>query len=123
MKFASWKHKESAGQQIEAQALELGNTGLHRQILGKALHAVEAQCHPYCRAKFRREYQRAKERAEKRIIGTEQTRQAAAHEEAFNSVVDILNTHVIERNEVMQLSSLRLIYVDKLEENGYPNSE
>ena len=38
-------------------------------------------------------------------MGTEQTRQAAAHEEAFNSVVDILNTHVIEQNEVMQLSS------------------
>ena len=56
-------------------------------------------------------------------MGTEQTRQAAAHEEAFNSVVDILNTHVIERNEVMQLSSLRLIYVDKLEENEYANSE
>ena len=53
-----------------------------------------------------REYQshiRAKERADKRIVGTEQTRQAAAHEEAFNLVVDIHNTHVIERNEVMQL--------------------
>ena len=126
MKFASWKHKESAWQQIEPQALELGNTRLHRQIIGKDLHAVEAQCHPCCRAKFRREYQshiRTKERAEKRIVGTEQIRQAAAHEEAFNSVVDILNTHVIERNEVMQLSSLRLIYVDKLEENEYPNSE
>ena len=54
VKFASWKHKESAGQQIEPQALELGNTGLHRQILSKALHAVKAQCHSYCRAKFRR---------------------------------------------------------------------
>ena len=128
VKFASWKHKESAWQQIEPQALlgKLGNTRLHRQIIGKDLHTVEAQCHPYCRAKFRREYQshiRAKERAEKRIVGTEQTRQVAAHEEAFNSVVDILNTHVIEWNEVMQLSSLRLIYVDKLEENEYPNSE
>ena len=122
VKFASWKHKESAWQ----QALELGNTRLHRQIIGKDLHAVEAQCHPYCHAKLRREYQshiRTKERAEKRIVGTEQTRQVAAHEEAFNSVVDILNTHVIERNEVMQHSSLRLIYVDKLEENEYPNNE
>ena len=57
VKFASWKHKESAWQQIEPQALELGNTRLHCQIIGKDLHAVEAQCHPYCRAKFRREYQ------------------------------------------------------------------
>ena len=36
-------------------------------------------------------------------MATGQTRQDAAHKEAFNSVVDILNTHVIERNEVMHL--------------------
>ena len=52
IKFASWKHKESACQQIEPQALALGRTHLYRQVQGKDLHAVEAQCHPYCRARF-----------------------------------------------------------------------
>ena len=35
----------------------------------------------------------------------------------------MIKTQVIEKNEVMQLSSLRIIYIDKLAENGYPDPE
>ena len=124
--FASWKYKDSAWQQIEHQALELGKIRLHSEVLGKDLHAEEAQCHPYCRDKFFTEYKNhvtIKQRAANKILDTEQVRQAAAHEEAFNSVVETIQKRVVERYEVMQLSSLRCIYIDKLAETGYSNPE
>lgn len=124
--FASWKHKDSAWQQIEPQSLALGHMRLYRMVQDKDLHAVEAQCHRNCRDNFRNEYQnhiRADERAKNRNLDTEQERKAAAYDDAFNSVVQHLNTHVVERNDVMQLTSLRLMFIFKLQEHGYPNAE
>ena len=99
VKFTSW-HKKSAWQQIEHQALALGHFGLYRKVQGKDLHAVEAQCHPYCREKFRREYQshiRGMEHADNRTLNTEQACQAAAHREAFNAVVEMIKNKSLRK--------------------------
>lgn len=45
VKFVSWRHKESAWQQIEVQALALGKTHLFRQVQEKDFHAAQARCH------------------------------------------------------------------------------
>ena len=54
---------------------------------------------------------------------TEQECQAAAHAAGFNSVVKIIYKHVAEQKEIMQLSSLRLQYIGKLQENNCPNPD
>lgn len=125
-KFTSWRHKDSSWEQIEHQALALGHTSLYRKVQGKDLHATEAQCHPYCHDKFHTEYHnyiRGMERADAKVMNTAQACQAAAHREAFNAAVEMLTHQVIEKNEVIQLSSLRRIYIEKLAENGCPNPE
>ena len=48
---------------------------------------------------------------------------AAAHEEAFNAVLEEINEHIIKNNKIVKLSSLKLTYINKLEEKGYPNPE
>ena len=68
---------------------------------GKDLHAVEAQYHPYCRNKFRREYQshiRRMERVDNRTLNTEQACQAAVQKEALNAVVEMIKKQIIEKN-------------------------
>jgi len=47
---------------------------------------------------------------------------SAAHEKALASVLEYNQTHVIQQNEVLRLTSLRLIYVGDLKENGCEKS-
>ena len=56
-------------------------------------------------------------------MDTEQTRCAAAHDEAFNSVLEYVREHIIEKNEILQLFTLRLIYISELEQRGFPNPD
>ena len=44
-----------------------------------------------------------------------------AHEKAFQLVCEHIQTHVVQRNEILRLSSLRLLYIDELKRNGYEN--
>jgi hypothetical protein len=44
---------------------------------------------------------------------------SAAHEKALVSVWEHVQTHVIQQNEVLLLSSLRLLYIEELKRNGY----
>ena len=53
----------------------------------------------------------------------EQARITAAHIEAFSSVLQFLHKHIIQENNIMQLSSFRLIYIDNLGECDYPNEK
>ena len=87
------------------------------------LFAAEAQYHRHCHISFNTKYYnhvRAEKRTEIRTLDTEQVLKAAAHEEAFKSVADFIEDHVIVQNEVVQLSSLRLLYINELENHGYP---
>lgn len=102
----------------------MGLDRLHRQVKGKDLFACEAKHHPSCLKSFHRafaNYERGIQRA-KGAKNTEQDSMSAAHENAFNSVLEHIEPHIIQQNEVLQLSSLRLVYVEQLKCNGHDNS-
>ena len=59
--------------------------------------------------------------AKSRVADTEQNHKASAHLKAFTAVIQCIQDLVIEKNEVVELASLRLQYIQELERNGYPN--
>lgn len=132
IKFPMFKDKDGAlkeltWKQIEPRALELGNSRLHRKVQGEDLFAREAQFHPSCRSSFNLKYVnhlRDTARATKRDkTETDQDRKASAHLKAFTAVLDFIQDSVIEQRKVVLLSSLRLLYVQELEQNGFTNPE
>lgn len=52
---------------------------------------------------------------------TEHGRMSAAHEKALLLVLKNIETHVVQQNEALWLTSLRLLYVEELKRNGYEN--
>jgi len=109
-----------AWQKIEALAEEKGNQSLLRRIKGVDLFAAEARFHSYCRKEFERASTRGNSKNPQTIA--EQANLTAAHNAAFNAVVDFIEQHVIIQKQAIQLSSLRLIYVAKLDETAFANS-
>ena len=119
--FSSWKNKENAWEQIESRAEKMGLVRLHRLVKNKHLFAGEAKHHPSCFKSFHTafaNYERRIRRAEE-AKDTEHARISAIHEKALISVLEHIQAHVVQQNEVLRLSSLRLIYVEELERNGY----
>ena len=47
---------------------------------------------------------------------------SAAHDQELVSVLDHIQIHIAQQNEVLRCSSLRLIYVEELKQNGYEYS-
>ena len=122
--FSSWKNKENAWEQIEARAKKMGLVQLHRRVKNIDLFAVEAKHHPSCLRSFRTafaNYERGILRAEGANY-TVHASMAAAHKKALVSVLAHIQTHVVQQNEVLRLTSLRLLYIEELERNGYENS-
>ena len=116
----------SAWSPIESEAEKIGKTSLARKVRGFDLSAVEAKYHGSCHRSFKTEYHnfiRAQERAKVNRTDTEQARVTAAHNEAFNSTLQFIQDHIVKENKVIQLSSLRLVYIDKLDQCGYPNDK
>ena len=92
--------------------------------MGIDLCSVEAKHHASCHRRFKNEHHnfiRTQERAKASITDTEQVHITAAHNEAFGSALKVVQENIIQENKVLPLSSLRLIYIDKLDECGYPN--
>lgn len=118
--FSSYRNKTNAWEQIESRAEKMGLVRLHRQVKGKDLFACEAKHHPSCFKSFHTafyNYECGIQR-DKKAKDTEQT----AHEKAFVSVLEHIQTHVIHQKEVLELSSIRLFYVKQLTLNGHENS-
>ena len=119
--------KEPTWKQIEPRALELGDSRLHRKVQGEDLFAREAQFHPSCRNSFNLKYAnylRDTARATKfEQSESDQDRKASAHLKAFTAVFDFLQDCVIGQKKVVLLSSLRLLYIQELEKNGFANPE
>jgi len=114
----------SAWQPIKSQAETLGKTSFARKVMGIDLCSVEAKHHASCHRRFKNEHHnfiRTQERAKASITDTEQVHITAAHNEAFGSALKVVQENIIQENKVLPLSSLRLIYIDKLDECGYPN--
>lgn len=122
--FSSYRKKGNAWEEIEQRAQKMGLTRVYRQVKDKDLFAVEAKHHPSCLKSFRTSfynYERGIHRAEE-PQDSEQIRFAAVHEKAFGTIVDHVKAQVVEKNDVLQLSSLRLLYVDELRRSGYEDS-
>ena len=119
--------KEPTWKQIEPRALELGDSRLHRTVQGEDLFAREAQFHSSCRNSFNLKYAnylRDTARATKfEQSESDQDRKASAHLKAFTAVLDFLQDCVIGQKKVVLLSSLRLLYIQELEKNGFANPE
>ena len=95
-------------------------------VQGEDLFAREAQFHQSCRKSFNLKYVnhlRNTARAAKNASDTDQLHKAAAHLKSFTAVLDFIQNQVIGQNEVVQLASLRLLYIQELERNGFPNPE
>ena len=111
----------SVWQTIESHVEKLGKTSLAHKVRGFDLCFEEVKHYTSCHRAFKTEYHNfihAEERAKSSSVDTEQACITAAHNEAFSSVLQFLQEYIIQ-NKVMQLSSLRLIYIDKLDECGY----
>ena len=114
----------SAWELIESQAKMLGNTSLARKVRGFDLCSVEAKHHASCHWGFKNEHHnfiRTQMRVKASRADTEQTHITAAHNEAFDSALQFVQEHIIQQKKAIELSSLRLIYIDKLDKCGYPN--
>lgn len=96
-------------------------------MYGEDLFAREARFHPSCRKSFNLQYinhLRETSKATNRTkIETEQDRKATAHLNALTTVIDYIQDCVIGENKVVQLASLRLLYIQELERSGFGNSE
>ncbi|KAG1672177.1 Peptidylprolyl isomerase domain and WD repeat-containing protein 1 [Nymphon striatum] len=94
VQFASFKGKEAAWTHIESQALEIGDNRLHRKVTGEDLS-----------------------------IENKQDKNLEAHQSSFNVVLDFIRERVIGQKEVVQLGTLRYLYVQELERCGFPNPD
>jgi hypothetical protein len=95
-------------------------------VQGEDLFAREANFHQSCRKSFNLKYvNHLQDTAQSmnRAIDTEQERKAAVHLKAFTAVLDFIQDRVIGQKEVVQLALLRLLYIQELERNGFPNPE
>ena len=118
--FSSWRNKENAWEQIESQAEKLGLSRLHRLVRGVNLFSAEAKYHKSCYVSFRTSFSNY-ERGINRAKEPKHNEMLAAHGKALASVRDHIQIHVIQQNEVLRLSFLRLIFIEELKKNGYEN--
>ena len=123
-KFSVFKEKDRTFREpswtpIASQSLAMGNERLHRLVQGEDLFAREAQYHPSCHNAFKQQYvshcRHFKAEAARCECDTEQQRKVASYLKAFNIVLDFIQHRVVEQNEVVELSSLRLLYIQELE--------
>ncbi|KXJ15418.1 hypothetical protein AC249_AIPGENE10219 [Exaiptasia diaphana] len=117
---------EPTWKQIEPCALELEDYSLHRKVHGQDLFAREACYHPSCRKAFNLRYinhLRNKKRSEKQSMTERGDQEELAHTEAFDKVLDFIQEHVVKQGEIVQLVTLRRLYIQELEKCGYTNPE
>ena len=102
---------------------------LYRMVLkGEDLYTRGAKYmyHPSCQKTFNMAYTnhlRNKFRNENYVPDTEQDSKGDVHQKAFNVVIEFIKDQVLGKNEIVQLKVLRLLYIQTLEANGFPNPE
>ena len=103
-------------QSLVSEAEKVGKTALARCVLWKrnTIHRVTEQNTTISNVQKREQWR------EVLIMNGLVT---AAHSDALRSVLQYIQENISKENNIVQLSSLRLIYVDKLEEHGYPNDQ
>ena len=95
----------------------MGLSRLHRLVKGVDLFSAEAKYHESCFKSFCTTFFNY-ERGINRTKEPKHTEILAAHEKALASVQDYIQIHVVQQNEVIWLSSLRLLFIEELKRNG-----
>ena len=54
---------------------------------------------------------------------TEQNNKTFAHEKVFEAELDFIQDKVVNQKEILQFSSLCLLYTQELDRNGFPNPD
>ena len=114
--FASCKNRAPVWKAIQNQAKDLGMNALHRMVYNEDLYARGAQHHPSCWKEFKTKHDNYVKACEK---GDELTQ---SEERAFEEVLKCLQSSFIEKEELMELHTLRTIYTVELDRRGFPNS-
>lgn len=119
--FPSWKDKKSPWKAIEPKAKVLKNSQLYRLINGVDLFAVEAKHHVICLKRFNTTYNNHLLKKKKNC--TDNDKLMHAHNEAYKKIQTYIQKHVIDENEVLQVSLLTFLYRAELENQGSPNDD
>ena len=109
--FPSWKHKANAWENIESRAKQMGLDRFYTLVKDVDLFAVEAKHHPSCLRSFRTAFANHERRIATVPLVT-------CHQKAFVPVLEYLRFHIVQRNEIVRLTDLRLIYIKELKRNG-----
>ena len=100
-------------------AEENNHEWLLRRIRGFDLFSAEAKYHPKCRKQYTSNP--AHSRSSDPDSVAQQVALEAAHESFFNHAAKYVHETIITGHKVVQLSSLRLLYIEKLDETPFPN--
>ena len=102
-------------------AEEKGDEPLLRRIRGYDLFACEAKYHSKCRKQYmaKHEYWRSTDCSSI----SEQLEMQNVHDQCFKHVAKYVDENVVGKHNVVQLSSLRLLYVEKLQETKFSSEE
>ena len=119
--FPSWKHKANAWENIESRAKQMGLDRFYTLVKDVDLFAVEAKHHPSCLRSFRTALANNECRSATVPLDPQQCCEVTAHQKAFVPVLEYLRFHIVQRNEIVRLADLRLIYIKELKRNGYEN--
>ena len=119
--FPHWNHKDSGWSHIAPMAKEMGNTRLFRLTADVDLHAKSAKYHRSCYVNFCTSHKNFKRSLNQSTQDTDRGRLLAAHQKAYEAVSHYIENNIIDQNQMVQLSSLRAVYIDALEEGGSPN--
>ena len=123
-KFPSFKGKYPKWKDIESQAFDLKKMALYRKVKDEDLWSREAKFHQTCYNGFTLEHAKfVKQRSEDNATSTYSSRKTEAHSAALAHVMDYIQQHFIQHKEIIELNSLRRLYVEQLEKSGFPSPD
>ena len=101
----------------------MGNTRLFRLTADVDLYAKSAKCHRSCYISFWTSHKNFKRSLNQSTQDTGLGQLLVAQQKAYEAVSRYIENNIIDHNQMVQLPSLRPIYIDALEDSGSPNPD
>ena len=117
--FVFRKSRKPKWSKIANMAQVLGDTKLHRKVIGIDLVASKARYHDICYHRFFSDYQKLQYK--NRESETKATSSNNCHISAYTVVKNYVITKVVEEHNITPLTVLREIYTSHLNEQGIQN--
>lgn len=116
---------KDAWEKIEEHAKQMGNIKLYAKVKDIDLFAVNAKKHEHCQIKFARDHFNFMKKSNKGEIQieNEQSLEIKNHNQAFQVVLDYIRSKIIVEKQIIKLSALKSMYVNKLDELNCPNKK